>query len=79
MPEMTGEQFLSRLNTLNITVPIIMLTSDTDDLLEAKMAELGVAAFVTKGQHPKVLKAWIKNCLSRNHTATIKDTKNEDT
>lgn len=65
MPCMNGMQLLGKIRESGVLVPFLMLTSDTDELAEAEAVELGVDAFVRKQESPKVLLAWVKNCVAR--------------
>ncbi len=65
MPGMDGVTFLRELRAAHPGIPVIMLTSDEERLLEAELALLGADAFVRKQEDPKILLAWCINLLTR--------------
>ena len=62
---MDGGSFLARVRKRFSDLPIVMLTSDEDDLLEIELVELGADAFVRKCDDVRVLVAWCSNLSSR--------------
>jgi CheY-like chemotaxis protein len=64
MPELDGVNFVSALRSSGSGIPVCMLTSDEDQLLEAELALLGANAYVRKREDPRVLLAWIHNLLA---------------
>jgi CheY-like chemotaxis protein len=48
MPEMDGFEFLSKLKELNYQIPVVMLTSDTQDITKKKCLELGAKTVLKK-------------------------------
>jgi DNA-binding NarL/FixJ family response regulator len=73
MPGMDGLTFLEKLYSRHKVAPVLVLTSDEDRTLEARLALLGVEAFVRKNEDPRVLLAWCKNLLKRAETAAAGD------
>lgn len=65
MPQCDGPQLVRTLYSEGSTLPILMLTSDEDVLLEAELAGLGAAAFVRKQSDPRILLAWCYNLLDQ--------------
>ncbi len=65
MPQMDGASFLKHLRDRSISTPVVMLTSDDDQLLEAELALLGADAFVRKQEDPRILLAWCNNLVNR--------------
>lgn len=63
MPNCDGVSFVKKMKSKLGQVPILMLTSDDDSLLEAELALLGISAFVRKNEDPRVLLAWVNNLL----------------
>lgn len=61
MPKMDGVDFLARLREQERDIPVLMVTSDEDDLLQVELVELGASAFVHKREDVRVLLAWCKN------------------
>ena len=66
MPNLDGYQLVQELHNYQCHLPILMLTSDCDNYLEARLAELGVGAVINKQQSPAVLFAWCNNLLRKN-------------
>jgi len=66
MPEMDGGSFLKAIRNEAFTMPVLMLTSDDDRLLEAELALLGADAFVRKQEDPRILLAWCNNLVARS-------------
>ena len=69
MPEMNGFGFVRRLRTIQkfIQTPVIMLTSDDEDETHIRALSEGADAFVAKHEHPDILLAHVKRCLSRSN------------
>lgn len=65
MPNMDGEIFLQELRRRGLGLPVLMLTSDEETLLEAELALLGADAFVRKQEDPRLLIAWVNNLVKR--------------
>lgn len=65
MPNIDGPSLVRLIREAGLQHRIVMLTSDTDDLLEAEMALLGIDAFVKKQSNPKVLLAWLQNIATK--------------
>ena len=63
MPAIDGCKFITLIRDIDAKIPIIAMTADTDSLLEAKVALLGVNAFVSKQSDPEVLLAWSENLV----------------
>jgi len=78
MPQMDGGSFLKALRELRKRLPVLMLTSDDDRLLEAELALLGADAFVRKQEDPKVLLAWCNNLLARSATFAAEEQEDTD-
>lgn len=55
MPGMTGLAFLKRLRSFDATMPVIMLTSWEDALLESEAKKLGVSELLRKGVSAELL------------------------
>jgi CheY-like chemotaxis protein len=64
MPTMDGVTFLQNLRKTLPLLPVLMLTSDEDDLLQVELVELGANAFVRKQDDIKILIAWCNNLIS---------------
>ncbi len=64
MPTMDGVAFLQQIRNLLPTIPVLMLTSDEDDLLQVELVELGANAFVRKQDDIKILIAWCNNLIT---------------
>ncbi|MFN8390274.1 MAG: response regulator [Bdellovibrionota bacterium] len=69
MPSMDGPAFVHELRKTDRSTPVCMLTSDSDQLLEAELALLGANAYVRKQDDPRVLVAWLQN-LTSNYAAS---------
>jgi len=65
MPNMDGVTFLRQLRRQFNNLPVVMLTSDEDEILEIELVELGADAFVRKCDDVRVLVAWCSNLSSR--------------
>lgn len=65
MPKMDGSVFLRKLGEKTALIPVLMVTSDEDELLEVELVELGAAAFVHKREDVRVLLAWCKNLATK--------------
>lgn len=61
MPKVDGALFLKRMRGSGAQVPVLMVTSDEDDLLQVELVELGASAFVHKREDVRVLLAWVNN------------------
>lgn len=72
MPDMSGFEVLAKIreNTNHIDLPVIFVTSLTEESLEVQGLELGAVDYITKPISPSVVKARVKNHL------TIKELKN---
>jgi CheY-like chemotaxis protein len=66
MPNCDGPEFLKRFRKKQTGLPVLMLTSDDNKLLEAELALLGANAFVRKQDDPRILLAWCNNLTSEN-------------
>lgn len=66
MPNCDGPEFLKRFRRKQTGLPVLMLTSDDNKLLEAELALLGANAFVRKQDDPRILLAWCNNLTSEN-------------
>lgn len=62
-PEMSGATFIRRMRSLGNRTPIVALTGDTDEGVEARLILLGASAFVRKQDDPRVLLAWCSSLL----------------
>lgn len=69
MPVLDGPTFIREFQKLNTGTPCIMLTSDSDQLLEAEAIMLGVDAYVRKQDDPCVLLAWVTSLLKRTRVS----------
>ncbi len=69
MPRMDGYQFLrmARANPELTNIPIVMLTSESDESDVVKAFELGANDVITKPFIPSILKARLKNMLHIKH------------
>ena len=65
MPKLDGPSFIAELRNLGFKLPIIILTSDDNHLIEAEVALLGADAFVRKDEDPRILLAWCRNLASK--------------
>ncbi|MCB0325657.1 MAG: response regulator, partial [Bdellovibrionales bacterium] len=65
MPEMDGGAFLEAVRRRVRGIPILMLTSDEDEQLEAELVAAGADAFVRKHDDVRVLLAWCSNLAAR--------------
>lgn len=65
MPEMDGGSLLQKIKLLDFQIPVIVLTSDENHLLEAELALTGADAFVRKQEDPRILLAWCNNLVHR--------------
>ncbi|MCC6932473.1 MAG: response regulator [Deltaproteobacteria bacterium] len=68
MPGLNGWELAKELCSRRKRAPILMLTSDCDNDLEAQLINLGVDGFVNKQQSPAVLFAWCKNILQKSES-----------
>lgn len=64
MPKMNGTCFLAELRELGLEIPVLMLTSDDDEMLEADHLELGANGFLRKTERPEILVAWCKRFIT---------------
>lgn len=64
LPNIDGISFLRWLRMNRPTVPVLMLTSDDDCLLEAEAVLAGAEALVRKFDDPRVLLAWCGKFLN---------------
>jgi len=64
MPEMNGFGLLEKLKELNCKIPIIMLTSDTQEMTKEKCLELGAKAVYAKPFKVDALLNAIQNILN---------------
>ncbi len=71
MPTMDGATFVTKLRKRNKHLPVLMLTSDDDQLLEAELVLIGANAYVRKCEDSRVLLAWIHNLLAFQRTEVI--------
>ncbi|MBF0574327.1 MAG: response regulator [Desulfamplus sp.] len=55
MPEMSGVEFLEKLNEHNIKIPVIVLTADIQHTVKAKCIGLGATQFINKPPDPEQL------------------------
>lgn len=65
MPRMDGAALVEEVRARNPLVPILVLTSEEDPLVEAELALRGVEGFIRKDQDPRILLAWCQNLLVR--------------
>ena len=65
MPNVDSAELVRRLRERSPAIPLLMLTSDEDQLIEAELALHGIDAFIRKRDDPRVLLAWIANLLKR--------------
>jgi diguanylate cyclase (GGDEF)-like protein/PAS domain S-box-containing protein len=65
MPEMDGYEVCEKLNNNKLTcdIPVIFVTSQSDDVDESRGLELGAVDYVTKPAIPVIIKARIKTHL----------------
>ena len=63
MPGMDGIEMLSAINNLNITTPLILITSYGDIKLAVKAMKLGAADYLTKPVNPDELLALVRSVL----------------
>lgn len=66
MPVMDGRTFLAEIRRRSISTPVVMLTADEEDELQAEAAVGGADAFIEKRRSPQVMLAWIQNALARS-------------
>lgn len=71
MPRMDGGAFLSKIKEQYQRIPVLMITSDDDDLLEVELADLGADAFVRKQENLRVLLAWCKNLANKGRCLEV--------
>ncbi len=64
MPEMDGFELLQRIRSQNTQVPIIVITSDTQQLTYKKCVELGATGMVLKPYKKDDLMAILENLRS---------------
>lgn len=58
-----GAGLLAEVRRAGLPIPVIMLTSDNDTFLSAKLIEAGASAFVKKQEELQILLAWCANLL----------------
>jgi two-component system, LuxR family, response regulator FixJ len=66
MPGMSGLELLQRLRSLDASVPVIMITSDTDPLTRSRAVEAGVHAYLAKPVADHVLIRHLESALDRD-------------
>lgn len=66
MPKVSGIELLQQLNSMDIDVPIIMISGHGTTELKTKAKELGSIAFIEKPFHPGKLQEIIANQLEQN-------------
>jgi two-component system chemotaxis response regulator CheY len=66
MPEQDGLSVVAKIKSTHPGIPILMLTSDEDDFLEAEIALVGANAYVKKQDDPRILLAWVVNLVGGN-------------
>ncbi len=72
MPVMTGYEVLDRINEAHMEeLPVIVITSSSDEQSEQKALEAGVWDFVTKPFNPKILLSRLKNAVARSQIAAF--------
>ncbi len=65
LPATDGGDLLELLRQNGNHTPVILLTSDEDEILEAELIARGADAFLRKHEDVRVLLAWCKNLLLR--------------
>lgn len=63
MPDKTGIEVLEELNKMQIKIPTIFLTADTQKTTKARCLELGAIAFLNKPVEKEVLVEMVNNAL----------------
>jgi DNA-binding response OmpR family regulator len=66
MPEIPGADCIDYFRSRGLKAPVIFITADTDELLEAELALKGAYAVFRKGSDLRILLAWIRNAELRN-------------
>lgn len=61
MPEMNGEDVLRAIREKDDSVMIVMVTAMVSQSTVEKCADLGADHFISKGAHPKQIRAELKN------------------
>lgn len=79
MPGMDGIEMLSTINDLNITTPLILITSYGDIKLAVKAMKLGAADYLTKPVNPEELLALVRSVLSAPAGAGLKNDTQKNT
>ncbi|MGD9732428.1 MAG: two-component system response regulator [Desulfamplus sp.] len=70
MPEMSGVEFLEKLNSNSVKTPVIVLTADIQHTVKAKCIALGAAAFVNKPPEPDQLLTLVNNLFNNSSEKT---------
>lgn len=60
MPKVDGLQFIEKVRSSALHLPLIMLTSDIDPAIELRVLDLGADVFLTKDVDPELLLAHLK-------------------
>ena len=60
-PGGNGMQLFRRLRAKGCSLPIIVLTSETDPTMMRDVIDCGIDAYLWKGSPPELLQAWIRN------------------
>ncbi len=55
MPEMSGIEFLEKINESNIKIPAVVLTADIQITMKKRCLDLGAKAFINKPPDPEEL------------------------
>ena len=63
MPKMSGIEMIKQMKTLNIKVPVILLTMHDEEHYAIRALKAGAYAFLNKTANPKVLKKAINKAL----------------
>lgn len=74
MPGMDGIEMLSRLNELNISTPLILITSYGDIKLAVKAIKLGASDYLTKPVNPEELLALVRSVLEGSNKTIKRET-----
>ena len=72
MPEMSGLELTRHLNHSNFRVPIILITGNSSDLLDANNEQLGVSAIIEKPVKFATLSAVIKKLFQERSAPTLR-------
>lgn len=65
MPELSGVDLLRRLNELNVTLPVIVITGHGDVQLAVEAMKIGATDFIEKPFDDEVLLAAVRSALAR--------------